>query len=419
MRHVKFPIALRRDRSPDGRTYWHLNDQDGQTIWPFVDYIIDCTDLQELNAKTVDNRAHSLAQWFRFLAENHIGMWQATDQALKDFRKWLMERESPNRSGDPQARRRTINQDLRNIYQYYAWLQQDPCHGAGRRLLGAGLCQITSTLIEDPSKRSGSRKRYPATFRHAGERSKHRLGFVPGESHRAALSEYFYDTFSLEVARRNCQMFELAWCVGWRRGSVLSLTTADFETARLSQGEGIKITPARQKFGYTNSFDVPYRTAIQVLDFIDSERTACVARTGSTYQELFLSDRTGRPLTPGAVSGIFNKARNALGWPKGASLHAWRRGFTNAYLERELDARLELGMDTGGETIAMSLAQALGQESLSSQAAYVRDAQRRIRGSTSFRDKEEHARLADENARLRKDVASLSKMVEDGKVRRR
>ncbi|MNJ69318.1 hypothetical protein D3C77_656560 [compost metagenome] len=67
----------------------------------------------------------------------------------------------------------------------------------------------------------------------------------------------------------------------------------------------------------------------------------------------------------------------------------------------------------------MSLAQALGQESLGSQAAYVRDTQRRIRGSSTFRDKEENARLADENNRLRADVASLLKELDalDAKLR--
>jgi hypothetical protein len=72
-----------------------------------------------------------------------------------------------------------------------------------------------------------------------------------------------------------------------------------------------------------------------------------------------------------------------------------------------MDARLELGLDTGSETIALSVAQALGHESLGSQAAYVRDAQRRLRGTATYRDKEEHARLADENARLCAEVAAL------------
>lgn len=173
----------------------------------------------------------------------------------------------------------------------------------------------------------------------------------------------------------------------------------------------IHVRPSSQKFGYSNSFPVERGLATRILSYIEHERQEIVSRTKSRAPEIFLSHRSGKPLTAGAVSGIFNSARHALGWPAGAGLHAWRRGFANAYIEREIDARIELGLDTGGETIAMSLATALGQESMASQAAYIRDAQRRIRGSSTFRDKAEHARLADENAMLRAQIAKLRKLI--------
>jgi len=152
---------------------------------------------------------------------------------------------------------------------------------------------------------------------------------------------------------------------------------------------------------------VPNRLVVRIMDFIDTHRLCFAKRPADACTALFINLATGQPLTHIAVSGIFNRARKALGWPKGSGLHAWRRGFTNAFLERELDARIELGLDTSGETIAISVAQVLGQQSLASQSAYVRDAQRRIRGTATYRDKEEHARLSDENARLRSEVATL------------
>lgn len=401
-------VVLRRDRAHDGRTYWHLTGIDGRTDWQFLDYIIDCVDQQELNRKTVENRAYTLVKWYRYLATEGLEVWQASDRTLIQFRTALVERATSNCSGDQQARRRTVNLDLRNVYLFYAWLQKDPVYGNGRRLLGRSSCQITSTLVEDDSaRRCSPRKRYPLTFRHAGEGSKHRMGFVPGETHRARLTEYFYDTFQHDLARRNCLLFELAWAVGWRRGSILSLTTADFAPVQGEPDADLQVAPSQQKFGYSNSFSVPSRIAAQVRVYVDVERRTIVERTGSTSQALFLNERTGEALTAGAVSALFSNARLALGWPKGSGLHAWRRGFTNAHLERELDARIELGLDTGGEALAMSIAHALGQESLRSQAAYVRDAQRRIRGTATFRDKEEHARLSDENALLRGELASL------------
>lgn len=401
-------VVLRKDRAHDGRIFWHLTGSDGHTDWPFLDYIIDCIDTQQLANKTVENRAYTLVKWYRYLAERRLELWQASDNLIKQFRDGLMARDAINSSGDQQARRRTVNLDLRNVYLFYAWLQRDYVYGNGRRLLGRTACQITSTLVDERSEKIASpRKRYPLTFRNAGERSKHRMGFVPGEADRAALTEYFYDTCPPDQARRNCLLFGLAWAVGWRRGSILSLTTGDFDPARNRPDTDLQIAPSAQKFGYSNSFSVPDGAALQVLDYIDNERRAIIQRTDSVSRAVFLNERTGNPLTAGAVSTMFSKARIALAWPRGAGLHAWRRGFTNAYLERELDARIELGLDTGGDAIAMSIASALGQESLGSQAAYVRDVQRRIRGTATFRDKEEHVRLSDENAHLRGQIASL------------
>lgn len=416
MKIPRQPISLQRDVAQGGIIFWHLSDEKSGTIIPVLDFMIDCVDVQLLRPKTVEGRAYSLKKWFQFLSNIRIDSLDADDDVLVKFREHLFERTAVNSSGDEQARRRTINVDLRNIYTYYAWLQKYNSECQHKRLLGIEECQITSSLLAEHTAglRRSDRHRYPVTFRNAGERSKHRLGWVPREDHRAALTEYFYDTHSYGLAKRNCLIFELAWSVGWRRSSILSLKVEQF-SRDIVHGEDklntISIRPSSQKFGYSNSFPVERSLAIRVMDYIEQERHEIVQRTNSTYSEIFLSHRDGAPLTVGTVSGIFNTARHALGWPGGAGLHGWRRGFANTYVEREIDARLELGLDTGGESIAMSLATALGQESLASQAAYLRDAQRRIRGTATFRDKVEHARLADENSALRAEVALLRKLI--------
>ena len=406
------PITLSRDVTDAGLIFWHLSDERAGTIMAFLDFIIDCVDVQSLSAKTVEGRAYSLKKWYQFLSSAQINALDADDEALIKFRDHLVKRQPVNSSGDLQARRRTINLDLRNIYAYYAWLQKQKAYCQGRRLIGTEACQITSSLsaVRTPSSFRSDRDRYPVTFRNAGERSKHRLGFVPREEHRAALTEYFYETYPLGLAKRNCLMFELAWSVGWRRGSIMSLTIDQFSQQVIFDGANstnLLVRPLAQKFGYSNLFPVERNLAIRILTYVEQERAEIVRRTKSSSSAVFLNERCGQPLTLGAVSGIFGKARLTLGWPAGAGLHGWRRGFANAYIEREIDARIELGLDTGGESIAMSLAIALGQESLTSQAAYVRDAQRRIRGTATFRDKGEHARLADENALLREKIAGL------------
>jgi len=409
------PITLQRDVAHGDVVFWRLTDERLRTITPFLDFMIHCVDVEMFKPKTVEGRAYSLKMWYQFLSDNRIDMLDADDDLLVKFRTHLFERVAVNRSGDEQARRRTVNAALRNVYRYYGWLQERHPDCRRRRLLGLDACQITSSLLTKSSSggSSADRERYPVTFRNAGERSKHRLGWVPGEEHRAQLTEYFYDAQSLNLAARNCLIFEIAWSVGWRRGSILSLTVEQFPREIVLHEDGLKnilIRPPSQKFGYSNTFPVERGLAMRVLHYIEHERAEIVRCTDSASSDIFLNLRTGEPLTDGAVSGIFNTARHALGWPVGAGLHAWRRGFTNAYIEREIDARIELGLDTGGEAIAMSVATALGHESLGSQAAYLRDAQRRIRGSATFRDKVEHARLADENAALRAEIAQLRKL---------
>lgn len=415
MNIVRQSVELRRDVDDNGTSFWFLSDHRARAIMPFLDYIIYCIDVSSMNPKTVEHRAYSLKKWYQYLVSKRLETFDVDDDVLKGFRDESLVRRAANSSGDIQARRRTVNLDLRNVYTYYAWLQRQSDYGKGRRLLGPYACQITSSLSDtnDRTTKHSDRQRYPLILRNAGERSKHRLSFVPKEQHRAALTEYFYETQAPDIANRNCLIFEIAWVVGWRRGSILSLEVDQFSRNHMrGDQDTIDVRPRVQKFGYSNSFAVNVGLASRIADYIEHGRSAIVERTQSKSSRIFLSSRTGRPLSESTVSCLFVAARKALGWPAGAALHAWRRGFTNAFIEREMDARLELGLDTSGETIAMSVAVALGQVSLSSQSAYIRDAQRRTRGTSSFRDKQEHARLSDENAALRAEIAKLRRLLD-------
>lgn len=409
---------LTRDCSGDGLVFWHLSNPRGETSWEFLDYMIYCIDSAGLNRKTVENKAYSLAKWLRYLWSMRVGIFSARDSHIKGFRDLEVERIPTNSNGSKMSRKRSINQDVRAIYQFYGWLQNTPKYGQGRNLLGSRLCQITSTLddtSQDRMSRSRHRTgRYPLAFRDAAEGSKHRLGFVPDDNRRAQLVGHFYATSTPDVARRNTLMFSLAWHLGWRRGSILSLTVDDFEIHRGTSNDAIQIVPRSQKFSYGKSFSVPTRIVAEVLDYVDGERRRLVARTGAKSRAIFLSLRTGEPLSNQAASSIFSKARSALGWPHGSGLHCWRRGFANNYLEREVDARLEIGLDTSGETLALSLAYALGQENISSQTAYIRDTQRRALRSTAFKRHDDIAALTEENMKLVAEVAELrSKLKKD------
>ena len=69
------------------------------------------------------------------------------------------------------------------------------------------------------------------------------------------------------------------------------------------------MVPSKQKFGYSNRFSVPARVAMQVPAYTDNERHAIAQRAGGTSQMIFLNERTGEPLTPSVVLGLFSKAQ--------------------------------------------------------------------------------------------------------------
>lgn len=110
----------------------------------------------------------------------------------------------------------------------------------------------------------------------------------------------------------------------------------------------------------------------RVAAYIAGHRAMLIERTGSTSGRLFLSDKTGEPLTPAAVTKIFARARTALGLPVGVGLHAWRRAFAVRTMSSELEKRKRLGLNLPFTDIAAVVANRLGHESLHSQEAYIR-----------------------------------------------
>lgn len=395
-------VELLSEREADGDIYWHIFDREGKTIQPAFDYLIESVQRQ-LKPQSVENRAYALKAWYRYLAKNAVRDVEAGDEVLVEFRDDTFRRPAQNSGADDQARKRSINTTLRYIYQYYVWLQGQPAYRGGRKLIGERNAQITSTLLfGDGSSRSRSRSDYPATYRNVGEGSRHRVSYVPTERDRALIHAYFHAYRSPDIALRDTLLYDLVWEVGWRRGSILSLNTTDFERARSdASSDTISVRPRVQKFGYSKWFEVPMYLAHRIVDYIDTERAAIIKATGSRAQEVFLSSTTGRPLSAKGVTTNFSLASNAVGLPPRSGLHGGRRGFTNNFLEREIAARLQLGQDTSTEALSFSLAQALGHESVDSQAAYIDHARSIVREAPAFRCAVANARLANENAILR------------------
>lgn len=399
-------IKLLKDIAADGTQFWHLSDAKGRTVMPFLDYVIESIDAEQAATKTVEARAYGLKKWFQFLSDNEVDLLDVDDSTIVNFRGFLEQRVSINGTKDVNTRRRSINNDIRIVYGFYAWLQEKPRLTDGRALLGEQFCQITSSLLS-PDK-SQTRSRYPAVFRRVGENSKHRSSFIPKEKERTDLMEYFFAVQDHKIAARNCLIFDIAWIRGWRRASILSLNIQQFSHEAVNTNrEFIMVQPAVQKLGYSKSFSVPIALALKIRQYIECERQEIVHDTGSVSSTLFLNSDSGEPLNKEYVSVMFSEARKALGWPRGAGLHSWRRGFANEFLETGLAARIELGLDTSCDSLALDLANELGHESKEAQQAYIREIRRLMLNTNSFQSKLENQKLADENAALRLTISRL------------
>ncbi|HDS1548052.1 TPA: hypothetical protein QEK98_000224 [Stenotrophomonas maltophilia] len=361
-------VAPTRPTLTRSGAYWHLSDCDGSTAWQCLDYLIDCIDRQRLKRQTVELRAYSLKTWLTYLAAKRTDLMDATDFDLVEFAQHHATRFSTQAFGDEQARRRSANQVLRCIYLFYAWLQLSP-HGAGLRLFGPAGCQITSTL--NLTGRQKGRTNYPATHRHAGERSKHRRRYVPDEAMRRRVIAYFYARYPEAIAQRNALILDFALNVGWRRGSIVSLTVDQFLGVKDAQ-DGALITPPDQKFGYTLAFSVDSALMSRALAYVLGHRADIVRRTGSSSIQLLLSERSGTPLSAAAVTRIFADARKALQIPIGNGVHSWRRAFAIRTMHREIERRNKLGLNVPFTDIAAVVANRLGHESLHAQEAYIR-----------------------------------------------
>lgn len=347
--------------------YWHLSGGNGRTAWECIDYLIDCVDRQRLRSPSVELRAYALKMWVEYINSKSLSLLEVTDFTFVEFAEHSVSKKSKRTFGDPQARRRSANQVLRCIYLFYSWLQRSE-YGESIALLGPSQCQVTSTL-NCPGKHR-SRFNYPATYRFAGENSKHNRNYVPSENDRRLIVAHFYAKYPDGLAQRNALVLDLALNVGWRRSSILSLTVDQFLGA--PERDCTLISPPEQKFGYTLAFSVDSTLVSRVLGYIGGHRAEVVRRTGTSSQNVFLNENLGRPLSAGAITRVFAEARMALGLPVGVGLHSWRRAFAIATMAREIERRRRLGVDRPFSDIAAVVADRLGHESLRSQDAYIR-----------------------------------------------
>ncbi|MFQ6333989.1 hypothetical protein [Methylophilus sp. 3sh_L] len=417
-------ILLSWNGSPEQAVGIAYDTKTNSILWELTDYSIHLQSSELLNAKTVRNELYLLKGFVEHLLAEGKGYTDIDDVFLKVFKESEFKKilDSANGSKCERVAKRTVNAKLRRTYQFLHWLQESEKQVVG--IIGEWDCPVTSALaskqqgsVYRPLSRSGrtnSRLNYPLLFRSTGSNG------LPSQyeaSHEdvALLTEMFHSEFSPYCAQRNILMMDLACEIGWRRGSINSLTCDQFLNLNLldSAHDSYVVVPPSQKFGYVRQFEVPFRLAFRVVEFIETHRKELLSKNGwteaSAENRIFLSEREGRPLRDSTISTIYGSAFRKLGRPRGASTHSFRRRNVNDQVDKELQSRLELGLDTSELSITTAVAFNVGQSRPESLRPYVnRRIGRMVRQREQIKENQLRA-LMEENDELKGRVAELEK----------
>ncbi len=251
---------------------------------------------------------------------------------------------------------------------------------------------------------------YPLLFRRTSSKSKHRTSYTPDYETFLALYRHFIAHGIPEIHERNCLILKIAFEAGLRLGSIASLKISDFNLEKIqSSDHAFTITPAVQKFGRTNSFNISISLAMDVHEYIVWARNFLVQRVGSNSDHIFLSITDGSPLHATSISSTFSKASKVLGLPYRSGIHSRRGLFTENLIGYEMDARRELGFDTSVESIGMVVSKALGHSSPLSQQSYIRSSKSRHMSSQAFKHLNEVSTLRDQLMESMKETELLRK----------
>lgn len=355
----------------EGRGFLVYDLQEQQLVGEISDYAYVMLAERFYSRFTVEQGLRHLVEFWQHLLENKVRLHAVSDAVIKTFRDRNLAKvkASAAHRGSSNDAKATVNLKLCRIYDWLIWLQKErrvPVGTVGRMGL------VTALMEAPPSKRMPGGKwlrterKFPLLFRVAGGNAKHDVPTsVVMDEHIRALLSLFIERHEPYVAQRNILFIDIAETTGFRRGSICSLTVGQFELAAIERSkEEFLVRPIRQKFGYTNTFGIPLDLAYRIRQFIDDHWLPWVSekKVGNAVHNgrLFLSAKTGGPITDRAMTQIVSAGFRELGLDKGIGPHRLRAKFTSEQSDHELAERKELGLDTSNMSIAAELAMKLG-----------------------------------------------------------
>jgi integrase len=354
-------------------------------IHELVDYALFMETARRCSAYTRQLTLYQLVRFWSSLCRKDAVISDVDDELLVAYAEEELASVLTDRShrGSERAARSTVNLKLSMILHWLAWLQYT--HRAHARTIGPYECNVTAEAIKgggDLTPRPGKQISSPLFLRDAGN-----SGSRPSTSRpvfQTATRSVMEGDESEHVRLRNALFMDIEAHAGFRRGSICSLTTSQFPSAKLRSWRHDKftVTPTVQKRNLANSFEVSIDLSLRVLDFIEGPREELIRSLkvgpGVTRDRIFLSDRSGKPITPRAMTQAISSAMRAAGLHKGQATHVLRGLFLSEFAEAETRRRARKGLDTQESTIAAVTAEAAGHSNRHTVPVYVSKAQSRV-----------------------------------------
>lgn len=364
-------------------------DCNGRIFEPISDHIDYLLDSLHVGEKTLVMVSSHLRCFFDYLEETGIPWDVVDDLVLKQFRDFELVRvRNSGRSRNVLSAKRTVNQRLRYVYQYYYW-SQELAH-----LISGVIGQdkpIQSSLAGLADKTSRYRRSrldrlcYPVCFPMVGTASRYSPNvYTATTADVAAIGELFIGS-TPAVGLRNLLLLDVADQTGMRVESIVSLKTYQFDAESPDTLEDVSIVPEVQKFGAQHPYSIPSDLYERVRRYIREVRRTVLEDLGVTEKvakhHIFLNPKSGAPLLSNSVVHIFSKAFKSLNAPKGSGVHSLRRKRAQDVGDTEIEARRQRGLPVSAHEIAFVIARTLGQSTLTAQAAYVRKIQSELNES--------------------------------------
>jgi len=340
----------------------------------------------------INSLGYTLFAFAEYLRSINISWQEVNDNNIANFKQkqYKITKSKPN-SRIPETARKTVNIKLRTIYEFYWWAEYHQyliynTIGYDRNLpIRSNIAKYKIDPTVFKKDKTAMKTVYPLCESVTAEAGCHRRQHYASDQEISDLRKHYRATCEFFVAERNVLIVDIIEMIGWRDGSVASLTTRLFSNDVIKKAQErcnstVKVTPEQQKRGYSFPFDAVLQLVIRVYKFIRDNRQGMLSRIGKAEvdaepdfdnSKLFISYTTGTGLTAQSISEIISSGFKSIGVVgERAGGHSIRRKFGKDKGSEYYETRKRLKLSTDPQDIVLDLAEALGQTNLASQNAY-------------------------------------------------